>query len=187
VKTVSFTRMEDGTFEDYQLLAERSAQHDKGLVDRVLALLKGLEPGPSGYQIDRYQHSLQTATRALRDRADEELVVCALLHDIGDNLAPENHATFAASVLRPYVSDENWWLVDKHGIFQGHYFWHHYGQDRNAREKFRGHPAFEKTALFCERWDQTAFDPGYDTLPLEAFEPQVRRIFARPPYQSLGA
>ena len=183
MKTVSFTQMEDGTFEDYQLLAAESASHNQGLVDRVLGCLRGLADGPSGYQIDRYQHSLQTATRAQRDGADEELVVCALLHDIGDNLAPDNHASFAATVLRPYVSEDNAWLVDKHGIFQGYFFWHHYGEDRNAREKYRGHPCFEKTALFCERWDQTSFDPGYDTQPLEAFEPAVRRIFAREPYK----
>ncbi len=109
-------------------------------------------------------------------------MVCALLHDIGDDLAPQNHAAFAAEVLRPYVSDENAWLVEKHGVFQGYFFWHHYGHDRNAREQYHGHPCYERTALFCERWDQTAFDPGYDTLPLDAFEPMVRRIFAREPW-----
>jgi predicted HD phosphohydrolase len=182
MKTVGFTRMQDGTAEDYQLLAEQSIEHATGLVDRVLGLLHGLRGNPRGYQVDRYAHSLQTATRALRDDADEETIVCALLHDIGDDLAPFNHAAFAAEILKPYVSPENHWLVDKHGIFQGYYFWHHYGMDRNAREQFRGHPCFERTALFCERWDQTAFDPGYDTLPLDAFEPMVRRIFDRPVY-----
>ncbi|TDJ04196.1 MAG: HD domain-containing protein [Deltaproteobacteria bacterium] len=182
MKTVGFTRMEDGTREDYLFLARLKAKHDAGAADRVFACLEGLREGPSGYQVDRYEHSLQTATRALRAGADEELVVCALLHDIGDNLAPHNHAAFAAEVLRPYVSNENYWLVEKHGIFQGYYFWHHYGLDRHAREKYRGHPCFERTALFCERWDQPAFDPDYDTLPLEAFEPMLRRIFAREPF-----
>ena len=187
MKTVAFTRMQDGTREEYLFLAKRKAEHDQGTADTALACLESLKGGPMGYRIDRYQHSLQTATRALRDEADEELVVCALLHDIGDNLAPHNHAAFAAEVLRPYVSYESYWLVQKHGIFQGYYFWHHYGMDRNAREKYRGHPCFERTAEFCERWDQTAFDPAYDAAPLETFEPMVRRIFAREPYGLLSA
>ncbi len=182
MKTVGFTRMEDGSFEDYQLLARAEAEHGCDLVDRMLACLVGLRDGPAGYQIDRYQHSLQTATRALRDGADEELIVCALLHDIGDGLAPHNHASFAAEVLRPFVTPERYWVVDKHGIFQGYFFWHHYGEDRNEREKYRGHPCFEETALFCERWDQPAFDPAYESLPLEHFEPMVRRIFGREPW-----
>ena len=179
--------MDDGSFEDYQLLARAEAEHGRDLVDRMLACLVGLQDGPAGYQIDRYQHSLQTATRALRDGADEELIVCALLHEIGDTLAPENHASFAAEVLKPYVSEENYWLVDKHGIFQGYFFWHHYGADRNEREKYRGHPFFEETALFCERWDQPAFDPKYDSIPLEHFEPLVRHIFAREPWSLAGS
>lgn len=187
MKTVSFTKMAEGTREDYQLLAEESLKYNANHVDKVLDLLKALAGDPRGYQIDRYQHSLQTATRAMRDGADEEMVVCALLHDIGDDYAPMNHAAFAAEVLKPYVSTENHWLVEKHGIFQGYYFWHHYGMDRNAREKFRGHPCFERTAEFCEKWDQTAFDPTYDTAPLETFEPMVRRIFAREPYGFLTA
>ena len=182
MKSVSFTRMEDGTAEDYQLIARSEAEYNKGLVDRVLGCLDGLRDVRVGYQVDRYAHSLQTATRALRDGADEETIVCALLHDIGDNLAPDNHAEFAAEVLRPFVSSDSFWMVQKHGIFQGYYFWHHFDHDRNAREKYRGHPCFEKTAQFCERWDQAAFDPAYDTLAIDAFEPIVRRIFSRSPW-----
>lgn len=175
--------MIDGTAEDYALLARHDRAHSEQTADRVLAHLATLATWPSGYAVDRLEHSLQTATRAQRDGADEELVVCALLHDIGDMLAPDNHAAFAAEVLRPFVSQENAWLVEKHGVFQGYFFWHHYGHDRNAREKYRGHPCFEKTAQFCERWDQTSFDPAYESLPLEAFEPMVRRIFAREPWK----
>lgn len=182
MQTVRFTRMQDGSREEYALIEERSRVHERGLVDRVLGSLRDLEGFESGYRIDRYQHSLQTATRALRDGADEETVVCALLHDIGDNLAPHNHGAFAAGVLRPYVSYESYWMVDKHPVFQGYFFWHHLDLDRDARERYRGHPCFERTALFCERWDQTAFDPAYDTLPLDAFEPMVRRTFARTPW-----
>ena len=182
-ETVGFTRMDEGTYEDYQLLERKYRVHVDNLADEVLGMLKRLDGDPLGYKITRYQHSLQTATRALRDGADEETVVVALLHDIGDILAPENHADIAAGILKPYVSKDNHWLVQHHAIFQGYYFWHHIGGDRNAREAYRGHPMFERTALFCERWDQTSFDPAYDTLPLEAFEPMVRRIFARPPFE----
>ncbi len=179
----TFTAMRDASREDYQIIGKRSLEFFAGLPDRVLRHLELLAGDTGGYAVDRLTHSLQTATRAQRDGRDDEYVVCALLHDIGDTLAPDNHAAFAAEVLKPYVSDENYWLVDKHGIFQGYFFWHHYGEDRSAREKYRGHPCFEKTALFCERWDQTSFDPAYDTLDLDAFELMVRRIFAREPYK----
>jgi predicted HD phosphohydrolase len=186
-ETVSFTRMDEGTFEEYQLLdrAYRTLTHN--LADNVLAQLKLLAGDKIGYQIDRYQHSLQTATRAQRDGADEEMICCALLHDVGDLLAPENHSQLAAAILRPYVSADNYWLVKNQGIFQGYYYFHHMGMDRNERERFRGHPMFEKTAAFCERYDQNSFDPNYDTLPLEAFEPLVRRLFARKPFGSHSA
>ena len=181
-ETVAFTRMDKGTYEEYQLLDRLYKKLDGELVGNVLGLLNRLKGDPMGYRIDRYQHSLQSATRAQRDGADEETVVVALLHDIGDTLAPYNHSDLAAAVLQPYVSADNHWLVKHHGIFQGYYFFHHYGGDRFARERYRGHPMFERTALFCERWDQTSFDPGYDTLPIEAFLPMVQRVFARPPF-----
>lgn len=178
--TVGFIRMDEGTYEDYQLLNTHWERHQAALADEVLAMLKRLGGDKMGYQIDRFQHSLQTATRAKRDAADDETVCCALLHDIGDILAPQNHAQLAAAVLRPYISEDNYWLIKHHAIFQGYFFWHHYGQDRNARDRYRGHPMFQRTADFCGKWDQTSFDPDYDTMPLEAFEPMVRRLFERP-------
>jgi predicted HD phosphohydrolase len=181
-ETVAFTRMDEGTHEDYQLLDRKYKVHVTALADSVLGLLHRLAGDTIGYQVDRFEHSLQTATHAFRDGAEEELVVCAVLHDVGDTLAPDNHAEIAAAILRPYVSADNHWLIQHHGIFQGYYFWHHYGADRFAREKFRGHPMFERTALFCERYDQVAFDPRFDTMPLAAFEPMVRRLFARTPW-----
>ena len=180
-ETVGFTRMDEGTAEDFRIVDRMYERHRGSLADEVLALLRRLGGGHVGYKVDRLEHSLQTATRAMRDGADEETVVVALLHDIGDILAPENHAEMAAAVLRPYVSADNYWLVKHHAVFQGYYFWHHLGGDRDAREKHRGHPMFARTAAFCERWDQLSFDPGYDTAPLATFEPMVRRLFARPP------
>lgn len=181
-RIVSYIRMEDGTEEDYALLRDLAEPFRKGTADRVLRALEPLHNSYPGDQVDRYEHSLQTATRAFRDGADDETVVAALLHDIGDVLAPDNHADYAASVLKPYVSQGTTWMILQHGIFQGYYYFHHYGKDRNEREKFRGHPMFERTVEFCAKWDQMAFDPSYDTMPLRAFEPAVHRIFDREPW-----
>jgi predicted HD phosphohydrolase len=177
--TVGFVRMADGTYEDYQLLDREFQVLVDQFPDEALAMLKRLAGDKLGYKIDRYDHSLQSATRAFRDGADEETVVCALLHDIGDVLAPLNHSDLAAAVLQPYVSDKNHWIIRHHGIFQGYYYFHHTGGNRDERERYRGHPYFEACAAFCENWDQNSFDPDYDTMPLTAFEPMVRRILGR--------
>lgn len=173
---VGFTRMDEGTAEDFALLAARELAEKDELPDRILALLETLRTADTGYRVDRLEHSLQTATRALRDGADEQLVVCALLHDVGDLHAPDNHGAFAAAILEPYVSERIAWIVRHHGIFQGYHYFHHQGRDRNERERYRGHPWFDDCAAFCERWDQVSFDPAYDTLPLGTFAPMVRRV-----------
>lgn len=184
-QTVSFVRMDRGTKEDYALLTAREHDLIKQLPNFILAQMKTLAMPGSGYKIDRYQHSLQTATRAFREGADEETVVAALLHDIGDTLAPDNHSQLAASLLRPYVSDKTYWAVQHHGIFQGYYYFQHVGKDPDERERFRGHPYFEDCVTFCERWDQMAFDPDYDTMPMEAFELTLRRVLAREPFRQV--
>lgn len=180
METVDFIRMADGTREEYALIARREEGRDAGLADTILAMLIRLGGNTFGYQVDRLTHSLQSASLALRDDADEEQVVCALLHDIGDNYAPHNHGQFAAAILRPYVSDENHWIIAHHGVFQGYYYFHHYDRDRHTRDLFKDNPYYEPCLRFCERWDQCAFDPDYDTLPLVTFEPMVRRLFAEP-------
>ncbi|HVV65382.1 MAG TPA: HD domain-containing protein [Rhizomicrobium sp.] len=176
----TFRAMSESTQEDWMKIAAASVAFNRELPDRVLSHLALLKGDCGGFAVDRLEHSLQSATLAHRDGMDEEYVVCALLHDMGDILASSNHAELGATVLRPFVSDENWWMLHHHGIFQGYYFFHHLGLDRNMREQFRGHPCFERTALFCARHDQNAFDPDYDAMPLEAFEPMVRRVMARP-------
>jgi predicted HD phosphohydrolase len=181
-RIVSFHAMKDGTCEDYLLLDQSEKDYAVGLADRVLAAVRKLDHSLEGYPVSRLTHSLQTATRALADTADEELVVAALLHDIGDELAPYNHAEIAAGILRPYVRPEVTWIVEQHGLFQTYYYAHHLGGDRYARERLKGHPWYEACAAFCERWDQASFDPGYPTRPLEHFEPAVRGIFAREPH-----
>jgi len=175
-----FTRFDQSTREDWQIIGGEFAKMTQGLPDRVIAHLQLLAGDYGGFPVDRYTHSLQTATRALRDGRDEEYVVCALLHDIGDTLGSFNHPDIAAAILQPFVSDENLWMVKHHGIFQGHYFFHHVGLDREMREQFRSHPCFERTAEFCAKYDNPAFDPKAETLPISEFEPMLRRVMARP-------
>ena len=181
-ETVAFTTMAEGTREDYELLEKLEAKFADETADRVLAQLRGLSGSLSGYKVDRLEHSLQTATRAYRDEAEEEMVVAALLHDIGDLLSPFNHSELAAAVLRPYVSEKTCWILRHHGLFQSYYYAHHSGGDRNARDAYRDHPWYQDTVDFCHRWDQSSFDPNYESLSLEYFEPMVRRIFAREPF-----
>ncbi|MBM4267622.1 MAG: HD domain-containing protein [Deltaproteobacteria bacterium] len=177
--STTFTRMQDATKADYELIGQRSAHFFLGLPHRVLAHLRLLAGDTGGYAVDRLTHSLQSATRALRDGRDEEYVVCALLHDIGDTLASTNHSELAATVLEPFVSEKNHWIVKHHGVFQGYYFFHHLGLDRNMRDRYRDHPHWRDCAEFCALYDQNCFDPAYDTMPVEEFEPMVTRVFSQ--------
>ena len=176
----AFHAMTEGTKEDWDKIAMGSIELASGLPDRVLVHLRQLGGDYGGFAVDRLEHSLQTATRAYRADRDDEYVFCALIHDIGDLLGPLNHADVAAAVVKPFVSEQNHWMVEKHAIFQGYYFFHHLGLDRDLREQFRGHEWFDYTAEFCQEYDQAAFDPGYDTLPLEHFEPLVRQVMTSP-------
>ncbi len=175
-----FRSMTEGTAEDWALIAGEFGPFAVQGGRRVLDHLRLLDGDCGGFPVDRLTHCLQTATRAFRDGRDEEYVVCALLHDIGDTLGAFNHPDIAGAILKPFVSEENQWMVEKHGIFQGYYFFHYLGMDRDMREAFRGHPNFQRTAEFCEKYDQAAFDPEYDTMPLDAFEPMVMKLFAAP-------
>lgn len=181
--TVSFTQMKDGTREEYALLQEAEHRYMEGTADRLLAELRRQgEETLEGYQITRLDHALQSATRAYRDGADIDWVVSALLHDIGDGLAPANHDKFAAAILKPYVREECAWVVENHGVFQMVYYMHHYGGDPNQREQFKDNPYYNSCVEFCERWDQSSFDPAYQQEALEFFEPLVRDVFARKPH-----
>ena len=175
-----FHAMTESTQEDWAAIGRAAAPHRDELADRLLAHLMLLDNDHGGFAVDRLEHSLQTATRAHRDGRDEEFVVCALIHDIGDLLLPANHAELGATILKPYISEANHWMMDKHGIFQGYYFFHHLGLDRDMREQFRGHPHFEYCAQFCHLYDQNSFDPDYESMPLSAFEPMLRRVVETP-------
>ncbi len=184
MEKVNFTQMKDGTKEEYLLLNKYEKKYTESTADRILKFMYGLNSSLEGYQITRLEHSLQTATRALNDNADDEMIVGALLHDIGDELAPLNHSEYAAAIIKPYVSEKTCWIIEKHGIFQMYYYAHHFGSNKNEREKFKGHKYYIDTINFCENWDQKSFDPNFKSLALKDFEPYVKKIFNRTPYSN---
>ncbi len=181
MEQVKFTKMIDGDKDDYDFLTMHEVEHTKGTADRLLTALVELDEGLSGYQITRLGHSLQCATRAWRDGADIDWVVSALLHDIGDIYAPYNHDEYAATILKPFVREQCRWVVEKHGDFQLAYFGAHVGADPNKRDMYKDHKYYDDCKGFCEHWDQTSFDPGYDTLDIAFFRDMVSEVFARPP------
>ena len=183
MNTVNFTEMKNGSKEDYLLLNKYEQEYINSTAERILNFMSGLNTTLEGYKITRLEHSLQTATRALNDKANEEMVVAALLHDIGDELAPLNHAEYAAAILKPYVSEKTHWIVQKHGEFQMYYYAHHLGKNRNLRDKYKDHKYYKDTLDFCENWDQASFDPNYKSLTLKDFEPLVKNVFSREPYK----
>ncbi len=181
MQPVSWTAMADGTRQDYDLLGREFESHTRAnLVPNLLMMLDLLQGPKLGYQIDRYQHSLQSATLAMRNDESIDLVVGALLHDVADGFAPDNHSEAAAALLAPYVDERTEWIVRHHGLFQGYYYFHHLGGDRHARDRYRDSPHFDACANFCERYDQNCFDPDYDTLSIDHFVPLLEEVFSRP-------
>jgi predicted HD phosphohydrolase len=176
----TFSAMTEGTADDWQRIAASSLAFYPGLPDRVMTHLRLLDGDFGGFKVDRLTHSLQTATRAYRADRDDAYVACALLHDIGDTLASFNHPDIGAAIVKPFVDDGYHWMVEKHGVFQGYYFFHHLGLDRNMRDQFDGHPYYDLTAEFCADFDQPSFDPDYPTMALEEFEPLLRDFFRSP-------
>tara|TARA_Y100000741_G_scaffold337130_1_gene296238 strand:+ start:27 stop:584 length:558 start_codon:yes stop_codon:yes gene_type:complete len=182
MKKVSFTEMKHGTKEDYLLLEKHEKEFERRTADRILKFMSSLNTTLEGYKVSRLEHSLQAATRAFKNNESEEMVVATLLHDIGDELAPMNHSQYAASILKPYVSEKTHWIIEKHGLFQTYYSAEHLGGDKNLRKKYKDHKYFNATIDFCEYYDQTSFDPEYISMTLKDFEPMVRNIFSRKPY-----
>ena len=176
----TFARMQDASKADYDVILRQSMAWNAGLPDRVLRHLELLAGESGGYAVDRLTHSLQSATRAERDGCDEEYVVSALIHDIGDTLASMNHSELAATVLEPFVSERCHWIVKHHGVFQGYYFFHHWGLDKHMRERYSESPFYRDTIEFCAKYDQNCFDAAYDTAPLDHFVSMVERVFATP-------
>jgi predicted HD phosphohydrolase len=185
MKKVSFTEMKNGTKDDYLFLDKHEKDFAHKTSDRILDFMSNLTETLEGYQVSRLEHSLQSATRAYKNGESEEMIVAALLHDIGDELAPMNHSEYAASILKPYVSEKTHWIIEKHGEFQMYYYAHHLGGNRNKRDDYKDHKYYNDTINFCEKYDQNSFDPNYKSLPLEFFRPIVKKIFSRKPYSLL--
>jgi predicted HD phosphohydrolase len=177
MKKVSFTEMKNGTKDDYKLLEKLESQYERKTADRILDYLASQTTTLEGYQITRLEHSLQAATRAYKNGESEEMIVATLLHDLGDELAPMNHSQYAASVIKPYVSEKTYWIILHHGLFQTYYSAEHLGGDKNAREKYKDAEHYQATIDFCEKYDQSSFDPNYKSMSLKDFEPMVRNIF----------
>ena len=177
--------MKNGTKEDYQLLEKYEKDFERKTADRILKYLAAQTTTLEGYQITRLEHSLQAATRAYKNGESEEMVVATLIHDIGDDLAPMNHSQYAASILRPYVTERTYWIIQHHGLFQAYYSAEHLGGDKNARDKFKDHEYSQATINFCENYDQCSFDPNYESMSLNDFSPMVKRIFSKTPYYYL--
>jgi predicted HD phosphohydrolase len=180
-ENVTWTEMSDGTQADYRRLTPLFEQHARtNLVGNLVSMLNILEGPTLGYQVDRLEHSLQSATRAHHNGERIDLVVSALLHDVADSFAPENHSDAAAALLEPYVDEEAHWVVKHHGLFQGYYYFHHLAGDRNARDRYADSAHYDACVDFCANYDQNCFDPAYDTMPLEAFVPMLDEVFSRP-------
>ena len=177
----SFTSFQDSTKEDWDLIMSQRGALTTSLPSRVLQQLELLRNDYGGFPVDRLEHSVQTATRAERDGRDDEYIVCARIHDVGDILTPHNHPDLAAAILKPFVSEANHWMVQHHGIFQGYYFWHYLGGDRNARDEFDGHEHYDHCEEFCALYDAPAFDPSYKSNPLEHYGPLLADFFTANP------
>ena len=178
---IRFTRLEDGTAEEYAHLDALDHEMNRNYANDLIATFLGTDRD-MGYPVSPMRHALQTATRAHRDGADEETVFAALFHDVADRISPDNHARVGAELLRPFIDPRTHWILAHHAVFQGYYYWHQIGKDRHAREQYRSHPHFADCAAFCEKWDSISFDQSYDTMPLKAFMPLVRRVLAREPH-----
>ena len=182
METVDFVQMKDGTARDYQFLHVLENDYIRVFPERLLLALERLGDSIQGYKVSRLEHSLQCASRAEADGADIETVVAALVHDLGDELAPENHSQLAAAIVRPYVRTEVTWIVEMHGLFQMKYYAQHYGRDPDGHLAYKDHPWYGACWRFCERYDQAAFDPAYKSKPLAHFEPMLREVFSRAPF-----
>ena len=179
MEKMQFTRMDEGTDEDFQILTRLHERTLARLPDRLMGMVNDLS-GDQAYNISRRDHSLQAATRALRDGADEELIVVALFHDVGEAMGPINHGEIAAAILHPFISEENYNLLKYHGLFQTYFYAAHLGLDPNARDRYQHERWYQKTIDFCAKYDEVSFDPDYPSEPLSTFEPMVRRVLNKP-------
>lgn len=182
----TFVTLVDASAEDWQRIMVEQDKKYAELPGRIIDHLLMLKGDYRCFPVDMLDHSLQAATLAHAAGEDDEYVVCALLHDVGDILGSLNHGELSAKLLQPFVSDANYWMLKHHGLFQGYYFYHYIGRDRNARDRFLDHPYFERTRIFVEQYDNPAFDKEREILPVEFFEPMIKRVFSRPNAKFIG-
>ncbi len=182
--TVQFDNLKDGTASDFQLMAKeyRSLCSAEELTNRSLSMLSSQRNFFGGAKVDLYEHGVQTATRAYNNGENEEAVVSCLLHDIGEMLSPSNHGEIPAAILKPYISQKWHWILANHEVFQGYYYYHHVGGDRNIREIYKDHPFYQDMVNFCEFYDAPSFDPNFKSMDINFFRPMVLKIFSRKPY-----
>jgi predicted HD phosphohydrolase len=178
MEKMHFSRMDEGTDEDFAILKLVHEQTLHDLPGRLFGMLHDLA-NDTAYNITRYEHCLQSATRAMKDGKDEEYIAVALLHDICEPLGPFNHGEVIGSILRPFISRNNYWMLVNHGLFQTYFYARHLGLDPNARDKFKDDPAYEQTVEFCAKYDEVSFDPDYASAPLSEFEPMVRKVLTK--------
>ncbi len=183
----TYSSMETSTQEDWDIIKQYAGQRRERVYDSLMNMLKQMEFSDDGGPVNGLEHSLQSATRAYEDGADEETVFVALFHDVGQIVSQDNHSEVAAAILRPYISKKNHWIVQHHGEFQGYYFWHMTGKDRYAREKYKDNPYYQDCIDWCYKYDQNAFEQDYPTKPLEFFEPIVKRVMSRKPWEAYEA
>ena len=176
--TRTFTRMDESTAEQWAVIGKETFEHQGRVADRTLEMLRSLDEITDGFAVDQLTHSLQTATRAERAGADPEMVFASLLHDVGKAVSVPNHPEIAAAIIKPYVREDVYQVIRVHQDFQGRHYYQHFGGDPNARDKYLGASWFDLAAQFADDWDQVAFDPAYDTLPLDHFVPLVRKQMA---------
>jgi predicted HD phosphohydrolase len=176
----TFTRMDHSTAEQWSVIGKQTMEHQGRVADSVLAMLGSLSTITDGFAVDQLTHCLQTATLAERAGADDEMVVASLCHDVGKAVSVPNHPKIAAEILKSYVRPETYEVIRVHQDFQGRHYYHHFGGDPDAREQYMGAPWFDLAAQFADEWDQVAFDPDYDTLPLSHFEARVHEVFGSP-------
>jgi len=173
--------MDDATAAEMELIRDEAAIHRRDhWLDTIVRLLESVKGYPFGYRADRYKHSLQSAIRAHREGARVDLVIAALLHDIGDDLCPDNHSEVAAAILRPVLDDEAVWVVKHHGVFQTYHYGDKLGIPTDSRDRYRDSPYFGTCAHVCAAWDQESFGPDYNSEPLESFMPILEEVFSRP-------
>ena len=177
----TFTRMDRSTAEQWAVIGKETFENQGRVAERTLGMLRSLSEVTDGFAVDQLTHCLQTATLAERAGADDEMVFASLLHDVGKAVSVPNHPEIAAAIIKPYVREDVYHAIWAHQDFQGRHYYHHFGGDPDAREQHREEltpEEFELAAKFADDWDQTSFDPDYDTLPLEHFEDRVRKVFA---------